>query len=289
MGRVDEVAEMSARAGRGLKVWKMNGAGNAFAIFDGRSAPFGPSARQVREIAELFGADQVIAIERDAEKDAFMRIWNADGGEVEACGNATRCVGHLLMEETGKETVRIQTVADLLAAERAGPAEITVDMGSPLLGWEDIPLAEKMDVRGIDLKIGPMDDPYLSRPAVVSMGNPHAVFFVEDVDAFDIPAIGPLVEGHPVFPEGANVGFAQVIDRETIRLRVWERGAGLTLACGTGACAALVCAARAGRTGRRARLILDGGELTVEWRERDDHVLMTGPVELERVYEIAVP
>jgi len=154
-------------------------------------------------------------------------------------------------------------------------------MGSPLMGWADIPLAEKMDVRGIDLKIGPIDNPILARPAVVSMGNPHAVFFVANVEAYDIAAIGPLVEGHPVFPEGANVGFAQIIDPQTIRLRVWERGAGLTKACGTGACAALVCAARAGKTRRRARLILDGGDLTVEWRESDDHVLMTGPVELE--------
>jgi diaminopimelate epimerase len=152
---------------------------------------------------------------------------------------------------------------------------------SPLMGWEDIPLAEKMDVRGVDVKIGPMDKPILSRPAVVSMGNPHAVFFVKDVDAYDISAIGPLVEWHPLFPEGTNVGFAQIIDREHIRLRVWERGAGLTKACGTGACAALVCAARAGLTERTAKLILDGGELIIDWRESDDHVYMTGPVELE--------
>ncbi len=149
------------------------------------------------------------------------------------------------------------------------------------MGWVDIPLSEDMDVRGIDLKIGPIDDPVLSRPAVVSMGNPHAVFFVDDVDAYDIPAIGPLVEGHPVFPEGVNAGFAQIIDRETIRLRVWERGAGLTKACGTGACAALVCAARARKTERKAKVIVDGGELVIDWREADDHVHMTGPVELE--------
>ena len=264
----------------------MNGAGNAFAVFDARDALFEPSAEQIRDIAATMAADQIIALERDAEKDAFMRIWNADGGEVSACGNATRCVGQLLMDETGKTRVRIQTRADMLWAEAAADGLVTVDMGSPLLGWTDIPLAEKMDVRGIDLKIGPMDAPYLSRPAVVSMGNPHAVFFVDDVAAYDIPALGPLVEWHPVFPEGANVGFAQVIDRQTIRLRVWERGAGLTKACGTGACAALVCAARAGRTDRTARLILDGGTLTVTWREDTDHVLMTGPVELEYEMEI---
>ncbi|MEL6567316.1 MAG: diaminopimelate epimerase [Pseudomonadota bacterium] len=271
-----------------MRVWKMNGAGNAFAVFDARSAPFAPVPAQVREISRLFKADQVIAIERDAEKDAFMRIWNADGSEVSACGNATRCVGQLILEETGRERVRIRTDADTLVASLAEGGLITVDMGSPLLGWEDIPLSEKMDVRGVDVKIGPMDAPYLARPAVVSMGNPHAVFFVDDAEAYDIPALGPLVEWHPIFPEGTNVGFAQVIDRETIRLRVWERGAGLTKACGTGACAALVCAARAKKTGRKARLILDGGDLTIEWREADDHVLMTGPVELERTLDVEV-
>ena len=271
---------------RMIRVWKMNGAGNAFAIFDARQAHFAPSSEQVAEIAGLFDADQIIAIERDAEKDAFMRIWNSDGGEVSACGNASRCVGLLLIQESGKEEVRIQTSADLLVASANGDGEITVDMGSPLMGWEDIPLSEKMDVRGVDVKIGPMDAPYLARPAVVSMGNPHAVFFIEDVDAYDIPALGPLVEWHPTFPEGTNVGFAQILDRETIRLRVWERGAGLTKACGTGACAALVCAARVGKTERTARLILDGGDLQVEWRKSDDHVLMTGPVELERMFDV---
>lgn len=271
---------------RMIRVWKMNGAGNAFAIFDARQAHFAPSREQVAEIASLFDADQIIAIERDAEKDAFMRIWNSDGGEVSACGNASRCVGLLLIQESGKEEVRIQTSADLLVASANGDGEITVDMGSPLMGWEDIPLSEKMDVRGVDVKIGPMDAPYLARPAVVSMGNPHAVFFIEDVDAYDIPALGPLVEWHPTFPEGTNVGFAQILDRETIRLRVWERGAGLTKACGTGACAALVCAARVGKTERNARLILDGGDLQIEWRKSDDHVLMTGPVELERMFDV---
>jgi len=278
----------ASKTGETMRVWKMNGAGNAFAVFDARIAPFNPAPAQVQEISRLFGADQVIAIERDAEKDAFMRIWNADGSEVSACGNATRCVGQLVLEETGRDTVGIRTEADTLKASRAENGLITVDMGSPLLGWEDIPLSEKMDVRGVDVKIGPMDSPYLARPAVVSMGNPHAVFFVDDVEAYDIPALGPLVEWHPVFPEGTNVGFAQVIDRETIRLRVWERGAGLTKACGTGACAALVCAARAKKTGRKAKMILDGGELTIEWRETDDHVLMTGPVELERTLDVEV-
>lgn len=269
-----------------MKLWKMNGAGNAFAIFDARSTPFSPNAAQIRQIAAGLSADQVIALERDASKDVFMRIWNADGGEVSACGNASRCVGYLILGETGKDQITIQTEADMLKAFRAPGGLITVDMGSPLMGWADIPLSEKMDVRGVDLKVGPIDNPILARPAVVSMGNPHAVFFVEDVNAYDIPAIGPLVEWHPLFPQGTNVGFAQVLGPSRIRLRVWERGAGLTKACGTGACAALVCAARAKLTGRKATLVLDGGELEIDWRETDDHVYMTGPVELEFVTDV---
>ncbi|HAW55052.1 MULTISPECIES: diaminopimelate epimerase [unclassified Hyphomonas] len=269
-----------------MKVWKMNGAGNAFAIFDARSTAFVPSTDQVRQIAEDLKADQIIALERDVARDVFMRIWNADGSEVFACGNASRCVGKLLLAETGKDRVSIQTEADVLKAFAAEDGQITVDMGSPLMGWEDIPLSEKMDVRGVDVKVGPIDNPWLSRPAVVSMGNPHAVFFVKNIDDYDIPAIGPLVEWHPTFPEGVNVGFAQVIDRQNIRLRVWERGAGLTKACGTGACAALVCAARAKLTDRRANLILDGGTLIIDWQESDDRVYMTGPVQLEFETEI---
>lgn len=269
-----------------MKVWKMNGAGNAFAIFDARSTPFVPSADQVRQIAADMSADQVIALERDVSKDVFMRIWNSDGSEVAACGNGTRAVGQLILDETGKDEVTIQTEADMLKASRAEGGLVTVDMGSPLLGWEDIPLSEPMDVRGVDVKVGPIDNPTLAMPAVVSMGNPHAVFLVDRVDDYDIPALGPLVEWHPLFPEGTNVGFAEVRDRQTIRLRVWERGAGLTKACGTGACAALVCAARAGKTDRKARMILDGGELLIHWSEVDDHVYMTGPVALEFETEI---
>lgn len=269
-----------------MKFWKMNGAGNAFMIFDARQTPFAPSAAHIQSIAADMKADQVIALEQAMGKDVFMRIWNADGGQVSACGNVSRCVGYLMLKETGKDQVTIQTEADILKAFRAEGGLITVDMGSPLMGWEDIPLSEAMDVRGVDLKIGPIDKPILARPAVVSMGNPHAVFFVENIDAYDIPRIGPLVEWHPLFPEGVNVGFAQVIDRETIRLRVWERGAGLTQACGTGACAALVCAARAGLTKRKARMILDGGALEIDWLEKNDHVMMTGPVELEMAGEI---
>lgn len=271
-----------------MRLWKMNGAGNAFAILDGRVERFRPDAGQIRDLSERFQADQVMVLEAHPSADAFLRIWNADGSEVAACGNGTRAAAHLLLEQSGKTEVRIQTETDLLTGLRAGRNLVRVDMGRPRTGWEDIPLSEKMDVRGIDVRIGPIDRPYLARPAVVSMGNPHTVFFVENIDDYDIPAIGPLVEWHPAFPEGTNVGFAQILDEQTIRLRVWERGAGLTKACGTGACAALVCAARAGKTGRSARLILDGGELTIHWDDVTDHVFMTGPVELEQTLDIEV-
>ena len=257
----------------------MNGCGNRFVIFDAREAAFRPAAEDVRRIAKASNnADQVIAMEPSEAGDVFMRIWNADGSEVEACGNATRCVARLLFDEGATGDVTIATAAGLLEARPALGDEVTVDMGEPKLAWEDIPLAEKMDTRGVDVKIGPIDNPILSRPACVNMGNPHAVFFVEDIGAHDIPAVGPLVEGHMLFPEGVNVGFAQVLDRDRVRLRVWERGAGLTLACGTGACAALVAGVRLNRCDREARMALDGGELTIHWDDATGHVFMTGPV-----------
>ncbi len=273
-----------------MHIFHMNGCGNRFVVFDGRARPWRKTAEEIRQIAHPNGKqafDQIIGMESTPNGDVFMRIWNADGSQVSACGNATRCVGWLVQRETGQEEILIETEAGLLTARAAGDDMITVDMGEPRLDWEEIPLAEKMDTRFVDIKIGPMDNPVLSRPSCVNMGNPHAVFFVGDVNAYDIPAVGPLAEWHPLFPEGVNVGFAQVVDRQTIRLRVWERGAGLTLACGTGACAAAVAAARLGRTERKVKMILDGGELHIEWRESDNHVLMTGPVELEGELQIA--
>ena len=273
-----------------MHIFHMNGCGNRFVVFDGRARPWRKTAEEIRQIAHPNGEqafDQIIGMESTPNGDVFMRIWNADGSEVSACGNATRCVGWLVQRETRQEEILIETEAGLLKARAAGDDMITVDMGEPRLAWEEIPLAENMDTRFVDIKIGPMDNPVLSRPSCVNMGNPHAVFFVVDVNAYDFPAVGPLAEWHPLFPEGVNVGFAQVIDRQTIRLRVWERGAGLTLACGTGACAAAVAAARLGRTERKVKMILDGGELHIEWRESDNHVLMTGPVELEGELQIA--
>jgi diaminopimelate epimerase len=210
-----------------------------------------------------------------------MRIDNADGGEVEACGNGTRCVGWLLMNETGRSTAAIETQAGLLNARPGAPGTISVDMGVPRLGWREIPLAEEFrDTRAIELQIGPIEAPILHSPSVANIGNPHAIFWVEDVTAYDLGRFGPMLENHPIFPERANISLAQVTAPDAITLRTWERGVGLTRACGTAACAALVSAARTGRTGRSATVALPGGALTIEWDARD-HVWMTGPAELE--------
>ena len=265
---------------------KMNGAGNDFVVVDALTEPFAPTAEQARAIADRAtgqGCDQLIAIAPSDRADAFMRVWNADGGVVETCGNALRCVGWMLMESTGKDQVTIDTLGGPTTARRVSAHEIEVDMGAPRLNWSEIPLAEDMDTRGIELQVGPIDDPVLHTPGAVSMGNPHVVFFMDHVpdDGF-VRGTGSLIEHHPLFPQGVNVGFAHVLAPDRIRLRVWERGAGLTRACGTGACAALVAAARRGLSARRATVVVDGGELVIDWDEATDHVLMTGPVEVER-------
>lgn len=257
---------------------KMNGLGNDFVVVEARETPFHPDGAQARAIADResgVGCDQLIAIEPSQNADAFMRIWNADGGEVDACGNATRCVGWLVMQETGKDEAVIETKVGLLTARRAGEGAISVDMGEPRLGWREIPLAREMDTVTLDYAIDG-----LREPGAVSMGNPHVVFFVDELDEATIRRLGPVIEHDPLFPEKVNVGFACVRAPARVRLRVWERGAGLTRACGTGACAALVAAARRGLTARKATLELDGGELTIEWRD-DNHVIMTGPVAVE--------
>ncbi|MNI16676.1 Diaminopimelate epimerase [compost metagenome] len=283
---------------------RMNGAGNAFIVVQAFEAPFHPTEDQVRALADpatgLGGFDQLIGVEPSETADAFMRVWNADGSMVETCGNALRCVGWLLLEATDKDEVVIDTLAGPTTARRAssrvgsgrpldvieGPTIaanlVTVDMGAPRLDWTQVPLAEEMDTRGIELQVGPIDAPVLHTPGAVSMGNPHVVFFTDRQDDAFVRGSGSLVEHHPLFPEGVNVGFARVLDRNHIRLRVWERGAGLTLACGTGACAALVAAARRGLTDRKATVVVDGGELTIDWDAATGHVFMTGPVEVER-------
>jgi diaminopimelate epimerase len=266
---------------------KMNGLGNDFVVVEARTTPFEPTAAEVRAIADRargVGCDQLIAIEPGEGVDARVRFWNADGEEVSACGNGTRCVGWLLMQSSGKDRIVIETRAGRLVADRAGERLVSVDMGQPRLAWDEIPLAEAHDTRALAVRL--YDHPALAlAPGCVSMGNPHVVFFVPDVEAAPVAEAGPVVERHPLFPEHVNVGFAQVKDRGRIRLRVWERGAGLTRACGTGACAALVAAARRELTDRTAVLELDGGELLVEWRD-DGHVIMTGPAAVDYAGEL---
>ncbi len=273
-----------------MRYFKMNGCGNDFVILDARAAgalPLSPDqARAIADRESGIGCDQVIALERSIRGDAFMRIWNADGGEVSACGNAARCVGWLLMEEKSTGEGRIETAAGLLHAARRGAALVEIDMGAPLLRWEEIPLAHAMDTARLDFSYD-AGLAVLEGPGAVSMGNPHVVFFVEDVETLPVRVIGPRIEHDPLFSEGVNVGFAEIQAPDKIRLRVWERGAGLTKACGTGACAALVAANRQGRIGRTATIIVDGGELRIEWRAGDDRVLMTGPIVLEGEGEIA--
>ena len=270
---------------------KMNGLGNDFVVVEARSAPFSPTAAEVRAIADRtsgIGCDQLIAIEppdpQQGGVDARVRFWNSDGEEVSACGNGTRCVGWLLMQASGRDEATIETKAGRLLAQRAGERLVSVDMGKPGLDWRDIPLAREQDTRSLDVTL--YEDPSLATsPGCVSMGNPHVVFFTHDLGAVPIAAAGPIVEHHPLFPEQVNVGFAQVLGRDRIALRVWERGAGLTKACGTGACAALVAAARRDLTDRTATLVLDGGELLIEWRA-DDHVIMTGPAAVDYAGEL---
>jgi len=252
---------------------KMHSLGNDFVILDRRSGKLSLDTAQIQRIADRrrgIGCDQLLSLEPSQRADLFMRVYNPDGSEAQACGNGTRCVARLLMEEVLTNRVRIETRADVLAVT-AGIQGYTVDMGRPRAGWDEIPLARAMDTQALDLTLGP-----LARPVAVNMGNPHAVFFVDDVEAIALEQLGPELEHHPLFPERANIGVAEVRDRRTIRLRVWERGAGLTMACGSGACAALVAAARRDLTDRAADLLLDGGTLKIAWNQAD-RVLMTGP------------
>jgi diaminopimelate epimerase len=273
---------MSALANRPFV--KMNGLGNEIVVVDMRAAPAAIAGAEARAAAASIAFDQMMALypPRTPGTDAYVRIFNNDGSESGACGNGMRCIASLVAGETRKDAVSFETSAGLSLCTRAGPQLYTVDIGKPHLRWDEIPLAEPFaDTRAIELQIGPIDRPVLHSPSVVNVGNPHAIFWVDDVAAHDLSAIGPLLENHPIFPERANISLAAVASREHLLVRTWERGAGLTRACGSAACAAAVSAARTGRTGRKVRVSLPGGDLAIEWRESDDHVLMTGPVELE--------
>jgi diaminopimelate epimerase len=266
---------------------KMSGLGNEIVVVDMRRQTGTIDAVDARVAARPDGApyDQLMALyaPRTPGTDAYVRIYNNDGSEAGACGNGMRCVAELLFKETGKSALTLETTAGLLSCWKGDrPLISTVDMGKPRFAWNEIPLAKKFeDTRVIDLRIGPIEEPILHSPSVVSMGNPHAIFWVDDVASYDLRKIGPLVENHPIFPERANVSLARVASREHLVIRTWERGAGLTKACGSAACASAVAAARLGLVGRTLTVALPGGELRIEWRTADDHVLMTGPVAFE--------
>ena len=259
---------------------KMNGLGNDFVVMDGREQPVNLTSTQVRAISNRhtgIGCDQIVIIEHPRESkifnpaDVFIRIFNADGSEINACGNATRCVAALMYIENQIKKIMIETKAGFLESELLDNSKIAVDMGKPVFLWQDIPLSENQNTKALDIVFGK-----LSSPAAISMGNPHCVFFVEYLDKIILEEIGPVIENHRLFPQRTNVGVAQIKDTDLIRLRVWERGVGITLACGTGACAAAVAANRANLVEREVIVELDGGRLEINWRP-DDHVIMTGP------------
>ena len=264
---------------------KMNGLGNEIVVVDLRGTSRVLSAGEARAIARRPGShfDQMMVLHdpKTAGTEAYVRIYNTDGSAAEACGNGMRCVGWTVAQQIARTALNFETVAGVLDVQVEGIDRITVDMGRPKFGWQDIPLAEPFhDTRAIELQIGPIDKPLLHSPSVANIGNPHAVFWVEDVNAFDLARFGPMLENHPIFPERANISLAKVTSPSAILLRTWERGAGLTRACGSAACAATVCAARKGLTGRKVVVTLPGGDLEIEWRT-DDRIFMTGPVEVE--------
>jgi diaminopimelate epimerase len=266
----------------GTPFLKMHGLGNDFVVLDARAADLALTPERRRTIADRrlgVGCDQLIVLERptDREADVFMRIYNPDGGEAGACGNATRCVASVVMDERNSDHVTVQTIAGLLESQKTGLGGnglpvISVDMGPAHLDWREIPVSQPCDTNHLPLALGPLQD-----PVGTNMGNPHATFFVADADAIPLAELGPKLEHDRLFPERANIGVAQRVGEDRLRLRVWERGAGITLACGSGACAAVVAASRRGLVQRKADVVLEGGTLTIEWL-RDGHVLMTGGI-----------
>ncbi|WP_027552326.1 diaminopimelate epimerase [Bradyrhizobium sp. Cp5.3] len=264
---------------------KMNGIGNEIVVVDMRDSVAPVTSNDVRVVAGAVPYDQLMVLHKPrlAGTEAFVSIYNNDGSEAGACGNGMRCVVRRIFEKTGQTVATLETRAGLLYCWQGPVPDLyTVDMGAPKFGWRDIPLAQKFsDTRYIDLQVGPIDNPILHSPAVVSMGNPHAIFWVDNVNGYDLGRFGPLLENHPMFPERANITLAHIVDRNHITTRTWERGVGVTKACGSGACATAVAAARLKRTSRAVEITLPCGKLGIEWRERDDHVLMTGTATFE--------
>jgi diaminopimelate epimerase len=261
---------------------KMNGLGNDFVVLDGRQQKIAMTeafARAIADRATGIGCDQLIVLERSTLADVTMRIWNNGGGEVESCGNASRCIADLLFTENHTTTATIDTKGGLLTARKAGDRLVTIDNGAPRFDWKDIPLSEEFfDTRHIELQVGPIDAPLIHSPSVVNVGNPHCIFWVDDLDVVDLGRVGPMLEHHYLFPEQANISLARVHSRAHISLRVWERSAGLTKACGTAACAVMAAGARLNLIDDQCTVSLPGGDLHMAIRASDGHVLMTGPV-----------
>lgn len=260
---------------------KMHGAGNDFVIVDARTSGAIDAKCAVALADRRFGVgcDQVVVLETSQKADVFMRLFNHDGGEIGACGNASRCVGQLLIEETGKQAITIETLAGVLQASRAD-AGITVDMGEPKWEWQDIPLAESRNTLHLGLQEGMLMD-----PVTINIGNPHMIFFVRDIDMVDLGKVGPKLEHNPLFPQRVNVSVVRVLAEDHLVMKTWERGAGLTLACGSAACASVVAAVRRELGARKATVDVPGGTLHIEWKQGagNGSVLMTGPA--ARVFE----
>ena len=264
---------------------KMNGLGNDFVVLDGRARVISMDETRARAIADRktgIGCDQLLVLEKSDVADVKMRIWNNGGGEVESCGNGTRCVADLMFDEKQTNVATIDTVGGFLVARKAGDKLVTIDNGVPKFGWQDIPLADEFaDTRRIELQVGPIDAPLVHTPSVVNVGNPHCIFWVNDLEVVDLARVGPMLEHHRLFPQRANITLARVDGRDHVTIKVWERGAGLTKACGTAACAVMAAGARIKFIDRKCRVTLPGGDLFMEWRASDDHILMTGPVAYE--------
>jgi diaminopimelate epimerase len=270
---------------------KMNGLGNDFVVIDARERALSISNEQARAIADRktgIGCDQLIVMEKSSLADVKMRIWNAEGGEVESCGNASRCIADIVMDEKGEDSATIDTKGGFLVGRRAGTLQVTIDMGKPRFDWDQIPLSEKFaDTRHIELQVGPIDEPLMHSPSVVNVGNPHCVFWVKDLNIANLGKVGPMLENHPLFPERANIEMAKVVSRDHVIVNVWERGAGLTNACGTAACAVMAAGFRIKIIDRAARITLPGGDLLMSINEDTGHVIMTGPLQYD--YEGILP
>jgi diaminopimelate epimerase len=270
---------------------KMNGLGNDFVVIDGRKHPVDISEAQARAIADRksgIGCDQIIVMEKSSLADVRMRIWNAEGGEVESCGNASRCIADIVMDEKGSSSATIDTKGGFLLGKRAGKLMVTIDNGKPRFDWDQIPLSEKFaDTRHIELQVGPIDAPLMHSPSVVNVGNPHCIFWVDDLDVINLGRVGPMLENHPLFPERTNVEMVKVVSRNHVIVNVWERGAGLTQACGTAACAVMAAGHRIKIIDSHCRVTLPGGDLMMSIDESNGHVIMTGPLGYD--YEGVLP